>query len=1116
MLTILVALGGLALMFSLCSPKAEAQWWDNDWTYRVPIEFDINDVPSGYEYRIVLDNTDNLGGNVSFENFQDLRFVENEDGPLLDSWIENVYSGDNCIVWVQRAENADNQIYCYYNNATATRHDNIENTFIFGDDFERAALGANWTVSDATVEISGGIGAKYDDNYMRSDSANTNEVYHPHATGTENNIAFWVNWTGSDVYYVAAFGDATHATYPYLKGTSFYYYSGSEVEVLANFPQNKWTKIEYRDIDLTNHSYDIYINDRENVNDVSMRNIGNYYEDKVTFTHSTPAGYNYIDGFYIRNYIVTEPSSYAGAAEVSSAILVSNSTVDNALIDRDQDMAGSQAVLSTQVSVQVQQTTLGENADSLTDNVHIWIYDGDGNVVVSDATPTDNTIVDENTINFHFAPYTPAPGMGDSPLGNFRVYCEAEDNDSNYDTSNNTTAFVVDDGDNVSLSRNVLPGHAHQVLGTAARVTGGATTLNSATRVDLVDGTETAYISGNVMENTYTVSSAGYAWFLYELNSTLDGISENWSYSYPDMSVELISVSVDNSTIDNHVTDNGISTTTITVTFRDNDNYDDFQSNFWIGVRDATNTVVDNENVTASAVFENENYVIVSLLFDAENYDFAAGDMGTFDVWLYAADNNTDISDWSNTIFFVDDIIVPVSLAPDNATLGYAHGFGVDVTGTVTRASGNPASVDTAFVVDSAEGTFAQGSGNSYSETYTINSLPGATVTVYTRAYDGLLDGISDDNTYTVNDNRHFVWIVRAEDNHLENYNFLSNRTYNMNWYYDNGEGFSENIASHSGSTTLQDSINHVTLSDNGLYWRSLIPDSLGDNNLVFYLVQENSNRDITYEYTYTLLDYTGQYGLDDNGSLRIERVVDNELITITASYWDGDLTVTAWLIYNNEHQYRVRNADGDEQIVAHFWSTLDFDRDVNVPVLEIDEVLFVWNYIRWGAWRDGLFVAISYDDWAENTENVTTDIFAFGDNVSLYNSISTSDNFQILWNGGENTTSYEVRLTIVHGTFGTSVETRSVGPNLEAYIIATPDSADFLGGPVPMVAVFSNMILMIGAFAFGGKYDVQGMFFITMLAAGLRLIGWLPVEWSIIGLLFTISVFWALGKGGR
>jgi len=126
-------------------------WWNENWSYRVPITLTVH--PENYQIKIILDNTDNLGGHIALENFQDLRFFEDNAIGALDYWIENYVAGDNVVVWVRRVENdvtqGDNIIYCYYGNASAASVENGDDTFILFDEFTSFNTTTKWVEVDS-------------------------------------------------------------------------------------------------------------------------------------------------------------------------------------------------------------------------------------------------------------------------------------------------------------------------------------------------------------------------------------------------------------------------------------------------------------------------------------------------------------------------------------------------------------------------------------------------------------------------------------------------------------------------------------------------------------------------------------------------------------------------------------------------------------------------------------------------------------------------------------------------------------------------------------------------------------------------------------------------------
>jgi len=151
----------LPILFSATTPSASAtseNWWNSSWSYRAPITLTVH--PDNYQIKIVLDKVDNLHSHC-LDNFQDVRFTENDNGPELNFWIENYIGGDNAIFWVRRVENdapGDNQIYVYYGKSDATSVSNGANTFLFFDDFPGASLDTSkWEGDTENVVVSSGI-----------------------------------------------------------------------------------------------------------------------------------------------------------------------------------------------------------------------------------------------------------------------------------------------------------------------------------------------------------------------------------------------------------------------------------------------------------------------------------------------------------------------------------------------------------------------------------------------------------------------------------------------------------------------------------------------------------------------------------------------------------------------------------------------------------------------------------------------------------------------------------------------------------------------------------------------------------------------------------------------
>jgi parallel beta-helix repeat protein len=105
-------------------------WWNRSWALRRPVTVSNENNPStleNYQVKIVVDNADNMN-----ENFNDLRFVDNDDATELSYWIENYNPSENAAVWVKVLDipaNDNKTIYMYYGNPCASPASDFSTTF---------------------------------------------------------------------------------------------------------------------------------------------------------------------------------------------------------------------------------------------------------------------------------------------------------------------------------------------------------------------------------------------------------------------------------------------------------------------------------------------------------------------------------------------------------------------------------------------------------------------------------------------------------------------------------------------------------------------------------------------------------------------------------------------------------------------------------------------------------------------------------------------------------------------------------------------------------------------------------------------------------------------------
>ena len=132
--------------------------WLSGWSYRKEITI-TGQSGAGTNYQAKLNIGDSAGGDFHLEghctNFpQDIEVTDNDGTTLLKFWIEDL-TADPLKMWVKVADDlgSNQTIYVYYGKSGATTNSNIEDTFLFGDDFPGSSIDTGkWTVT-GTVTV---------------------------------------------------------------------------------------------------------------------------------------------------------------------------------------------------------------------------------------------------------------------------------------------------------------------------------------------------------------------------------------------------------------------------------------------------------------------------------------------------------------------------------------------------------------------------------------------------------------------------------------------------------------------------------------------------------------------------------------------------------------------------------------------------------------------------------------------------------------------------------------------------------------------------------------------------------------------------------------------------
>jgi len=137
-------------IYETIAEELRSPWWNRSWACRRPLTINNENNPNmleNYQVKIKVKYDENM-----LLNFDDLRFVDNDNVTELSYWIENYNLGDNAIVWVRVLNipaNGSKTIYMYYGNPGAPP----------GSDF--SATFPNALIIDGTSRTLGGV-QRYD------------------------------------------------------------------------------------------------------------------------------------------------------------------------------------------------------------------------------------------------------------------------------------------------------------------------------------------------------------------------------------------------------------------------------------------------------------------------------------------------------------------------------------------------------------------------------------------------------------------------------------------------------------------------------------------------------------------------------------------------------------------------------------------------------------------------------------------------------------------------------------------------------------------------------------------------------------------------------------------
>lgn len=270
-------------------------------------------------------------GGKCLTTFNDLRFTAPDGTTLLSYWIESI-SGTTpnqiATVWIKfnSIGTEATTFYLNYGNSEAAAYSSIADTFILGDDFERGSngdsIGDPWGLYNDPVTISteqkhgGTRSAKFTGGDILSPSALISSVpvidstyairfrlYREHPAGNfkiqhgnaSKSVSIWIWYQTEDIKY----------------------YDGSNfIDTTKDITADAWNLLEIRNINFTDGTYDIYLDDVLAKSGAAMATSGTYNGQCELSHPASTTGYDaYVDDFIVRNWRSTEPAWGSWGAE---------------------------------------------------------------------------------------------------------------------------------------------------------------------------------------------------------------------------------------------------------------------------------------------------------------------------------------------------------------------------------------------------------------------------------------------------------------------------------------------------------------------------------------------------------------------------------------------------------------------------------------------------------------------------------------------------------------------------------------------------------------------------------------------------------------------------------
>jgi parallel beta-helix repeat protein len=288
-------------------------WFDGGYDYRreITLTGGASGAQTDYQMKYTVTHDSDMKS-----DFSDLRFTKADGTTILDAWMESYIASTSAVVYVETdtpANGVDGDIFVYYGNSSASSAWSDANTFpAFFDGYEDALAG-DWTTLAGTVDYNNAEQKYTDSQSMKlgpNGSASQTHATYLHSTNVLD-FRFFIKDSGDMVAF--QHGNGVKQIYTQWENSRGFGYYDTGWHWTGAISEGVWQHIEFRNINWTAYTYDVWLNGASIVTGCAMyTNAGN---DDYLFLYTSPNDEVYIDNAMSRKYAANPPTYVFGSEE---------------------------------------------------------------------------------------------------------------------------------------------------------------------------------------------------------------------------------------------------------------------------------------------------------------------------------------------------------------------------------------------------------------------------------------------------------------------------------------------------------------------------------------------------------------------------------------------------------------------------------------------------------------------------------------------------------------------------------------------------------------------------------------------------------------------------------